>query len=63
MNYIYEIKALIEDCRAEVVGGIIAGLEIWEVTVIPYLMNNSDTSPRCPRQPAEPIPEKSFGNP
>ena len=33
MNYIYEIKALIEDCRAEVVGGIIAGLEIWEVAV------------------------------
>ena len=43
MNCIYEIKAVIEDCRADVVGGIIAGLEILEVALIPYLMNNSDT--------------------
>ena len=50
MNYIYEIKAVIEDCRAEVVGGIIAGLEIWEVAVIPYLMNNSDTWAYMPKQ-------------
>ena len=41
---------MIEDCRAEVVGGIIAGLEIWEVAVIPYLMNNSDTWAYMPKQ-------------
>ena len=43
MNAIREIKTVIEDCRAEVVGGILTGLEIWEVAVIPYLINNCDT--------------------
>jgi hypothetical protein len=37
------IKAAIEDCRAEVVGGIVTGLEIWELAVIPYLINNCET--------------------
>ena len=37
-------------CREDVVGGIIAGLEIWEVAVIPYLMNNSDTWAYMPKQ-------------
>ena len=40
MNAIFEIKAVIEDCRINVVGGLITGLEILEVAVIPYLLNN-----------------------
>ena len=43
LNALYEIKAVIEDCRAEVVGGIVTGLEIWELAVIPYLINNCET--------------------
>ena len=43
MNAIQETKAVIEDCRADVIGGIVAGLEIWEIAVIPYLINNSET--------------------
>ena len=43
MTYVYEIKAVTEDCRAVVVGGITAGLQIWELAVIPYLKNNCDT--------------------
>ena len=50
MNAIREIKTVIEDCRAEVVGGIITGLEIWEVAVIPYLINNCDTWAYMPKQ-------------
>ena len=50
MTYVYEIKAVIEDCRAEVVGGITAGLEIWELAVIPYLINNCDTWAYMPKQ-------------
>ena len=38
-----EIRAVIEDCRANLTGGIITGLEIWEVAVIPFLLNNSET--------------------
>ena len=49
-NAIYEIKAVIEDCRADVVGGITTGLEIWEAAVIPYLMNNCDTWAYMPKK-------------
>ena len=50
MTYVYEIKAVIEDCRAEVVGGITAGLEIWELAVLPYLINKCDTWAYMPKQ-------------
>ena len=38
-----EIRAVIEDCRALVNGGIVTGIEIWETAVISYLLNNSET--------------------
>ena len=40
---ILEIKAVIEDYRATVVGGVAAGIEIWELAIMPFLMNNSET--------------------
>ena len=40
---ILETKAVIEDCRSNIVGGITAGLEIWELAILPFLLNNSDT--------------------
>ena len=40
---IYDIRAVIEDVRIHVAGGLTAGLDIWELAVIPYLLNNSDT--------------------
>ena len=40
---ILEAKAVIEDCRSNIVGGITAGLEIWELAILPFLLNNSDT--------------------
>ena len=36
-----ETKAVIEDCRANAIGGIIVGLEIWELAILPHLLNNS----------------------
>ena len=38
-----EIKSVIEDCRADFVGGIQAGLNLWEGGVIPMILNNSGT--------------------
>ena len=38
-----EIRAVIEDCRANLTGGLVTGLEIWEVAVMPFLLNNSET--------------------
>ena len=40
---IYDIRAVIEDVRIYVAGGLTAGLDIWELAVIPYLLNNCDT--------------------
>ena len=38
---IFEIKNVLEDCRADTIGGICAGIDIWEISVIPFLLNNS----------------------
>ena len=43
ISNIYHIRQIIEDCRANVAGGIIVGLEIWKLAIIPYLLNNSET--------------------
>ena len=40
---IYEIKAVIDDLRANTPGGILSGLMIWEMAVIPFLLFNSGT--------------------
>ena len=38
-----EIRAVVDDCRAMVIGGIVTGLEIWEMAVVPFLLNNCET--------------------
>ena len=40
---VFQIKAVVEDARAEVVGGLTVGLAIWEITIIPMLLHNSET--------------------
>ena len=47
---IFEIKSVIEDCRAHSVGGIMAGIEIWEVSVIPFLLFNSGVWGEIPKR-------------
>ena len=47
---IVDIKKVIEDCRSETVGGITAGIEIFHLCVIPYLLNNSETWDNIPRE-------------
>ena len=39
---IVETRAIVQDCRSQVVGGIVSGLEIWESAHIPSLLNNSE---------------------
>ena len=43
VSCILETTAVVEDCRAGVVGGIMAGMEIWELAILPFLLNNSET--------------------
>jgi hypothetical protein len=40
---IFEIRAVLDDCRSHVTGGIQTGLDIWEMSVIPYLTNNCES--------------------
>ena len=39
---IIETRAIVQDCRSQVVGGITAGLDIWESAHIPSLLNNCE---------------------
>ena len=38
-----EIRTILEDYRSSQVGGIMAGLMLWEMAVIPSFINNSET--------------------
>ena len=48
-----EIRAVIEDCRANLTGGLVTGLEIWEVAVMPFLLNNAETWTYPPKEALE----------
>ena len=40
---IYDIKCILEDCRSCLTGGLMSGLDIWELAVIPMLLYNCET--------------------
>ena len=40
---IKETRAVIDDCRVNTVGGLVAGIDIWELAILPSLMNNCQT--------------------
>ena len=40
---IFELKAIIEDLRMQTIGGIKCGQDIWEMAIIPSLLNNAST--------------------
>ena len=47
---ISEIKITIEDIRSKTVGGLIAGIDIWNMAVVPFLLNNCDTWMEIPKK-------------
>ena len=40
---IFEIKGIIEDFRSQCIGGAVGALDLWELSVLPMLLNNSST--------------------
>ena len=40
---IFELKAIVEDLRMQMIGGLKCGLDIWELALVPSLINNSST--------------------
>ena len=45
-----DIKSIIEDIRAEKIGAIMTGLEIFNLSVIPYILYNSETWDQIPKE-------------
>ena len=39
----FQIRQVVEDCRSNALGGIKAGVELWEIVYIPSLLNNCQT--------------------
>ena len=39
---IFEIGSVLSDVRVQSTGGLLSGLTIWNMAVVPYLMNNSE---------------------
>ena len=50
LKLISEIKLTIEDCRSKVLGGILTGLEIWKMAVVPFLFGNCETWMEIPKK-------------
>ena len=42
VSSIHEIRLVVEDCRSRICGGIKAGLDIWELAVLPMLLYNAE---------------------
>ena len=40
---IYDVKCILKDCRTHITGGLVSGLDIWEVAIIPMLLYNCET--------------------
>ena len=43
MSAVLEISAILDDFRVHIPGGINSALNLWELAVIPMLLNNADT--------------------
>ena len=45
-----DIINIIEDIRASVIGGLMTGIQMFELCVVPYVLNNSDTWDYIPKE-------------
>ena len=43
MKAIIDIKQIVEDCRSNTIGGLLVGMETFDLSVVPFLLNNSET--------------------
>ena len=50
---IIEMKSVLEDTRVNVVGGLKVGIDIWEISILPFLLNNSEVWADIPKGAVE----------
>ena len=43
MQSIYKTRSVVDDCRSQVCGGLTAGLDIWDMAILPMILYNSET--------------------
>ena len=43
VSFIIQARAIIADCRMNKIGGLTAGIDIWELAYLPNLLNNSES--------------------
>ena len=50
MRLISEIKITIEDIRSDQLGGLVTGINIWNLAIVPFLYNNCECWVDIPRK-------------
>ena len=50
MSTIMDIKNIMEDTRTSVTGGLMSGIQMYELCVIPYILNNCDVWDNVPKE-------------
>ena len=40
---VIETKSVVEDCKMNSLGGLEAGIKIWDIAILPFLLNNCET--------------------
>ena len=53
ISAIMDIKNIVEDTRSSATGGLSTGLEIYELCVIPFLLNNAEVWDNLPKEALE----------
>ena len=43
------MKSVLEDTRVNVAGGLKVGIDIWEISILPFLLNNSEVWADIPK--------------
>ena len=50
-----QIKSDLAYCQINVVSGLFAGIDIWELSVVPFLLNNNSVWAKMPKGAHDPL--------
>ena len=50
MSTIMDVKSIVDDKRSNSIGGLRVGLDVFELSIIPFLLNNSETWDYIPQE-------------
>ena len=50
MSTIMDVKSIVDDKRSNSIGGLMVGLDVFKLSIIPFLLNNSETWDYIPQE-------------